>query len=160
MGAEERKNAAGVAGQGPLAKGELSSQSVSLKVQRIGELSILCFMRIITATNRSPVLAMYRLHEGLLNRMAHYRVKMGFGLHRGWAIEGAIGSEFKVDASYLSPNVNICGQLETATKLYGVNLLISDHQVRTLTQRFRRLLRRVDCVQMPGFTGKMYLYTI
>lgn len=32
---------------------------------------------------------------------------MGFGLHYGWAIEGAIGSKMKVDASYLSPHVNM-----------------------------------------------------
>ena len=41
---------------------------------------------------------------------------MGFGLHQGWAIEGAIGSKFKVDASYLSPNVNMASRLEAATK--------------------------------------------
>jgi hypothetical protein len=35
-----------------------------------------------------------------------YEVEMGFGLHIGWAIEGAIGSKFKIDASYLSPYVN------------------------------------------------------
>ena len=32
---------------------------------------------------------------------------MGFGLHYGWAIEGAIGSNLKIDASYLSPDVNM-----------------------------------------------------
>ena len=41
---------------------------------------------------------------------------MGFGLHFGWAIEGAIGSLFKIDASYLSPNVNMAARLEAATK--------------------------------------------
>lgn len=50
---------------------------------------------------------------------------MGFGLHVGWAIEGAIGSEFKIDASYLSPNVNMASRLEAATKQFGVSLLIS-----------------------------------
>ena len=45
-----------------------------------------------------------------------FKVKMGFGLHFGWAIEGAIGSEHKIDASYLSPNVNIASRLEAATK--------------------------------------------
>jgi class 3 adenylate cyclase len=49
---------------------------------------------------------------------------MGFGLHIGWAIEGAIGSEYKIDASYLSPNVNISSRLEAATKQYGVQILI------------------------------------
>ena len=41
---------------------------------------------------------------------------MGFGLHMGWAIEGPIGSCFKIDASYISPNVNIASRLEAATK--------------------------------------------
>lgn len=50
---------------------------------------------------------------------------MGFGLHFGWAIEGAIGSRFKIDASYLSPNVNIASRLEAATKQFGTTLLIS-----------------------------------
>jgi class 3 adenylate cyclase len=50
---------------------------------------------------------------------------MGFGLHVGWAIEGAIGSFYKIDASYLSPNVNMASRLEAATKQYGVQLLIS-----------------------------------
>jgi class 3 adenylate cyclase len=50
---------------------------------------------------------------------------MGLGLHQGWGIEGAIGSEFKIDASYLSPNVNMAGRLEAGTKIFGVPLLIS-----------------------------------
>ena len=41
---------------------------------------------------------------------------MGFGLHVGWGIEGAIGSTFKIDASYLSPNVNMASRVNYATK--------------------------------------------
>ena len=38
---------------------------------------------------------------------------------------GAIGSRWhKVDASYLSPHVNIAARLEAATKQYGVSMLI------------------------------------
>eukprot|EP00961_Rhodomonas_salina_P098965 1331260-Rhodomonas_salina.1 len=29
---------------------------------------------------------------------------MGFGIHYGWGIECAIGSQFKIEASYLSPH--------------------------------------------------------
>lgn len=64
----------------------------------------------------SDKLAKYKLNEGLNLRMPNYSVKMGFGLHVGWAIEGAIGSNFKIDASYLSPNVNMASRLEAATK--------------------------------------------
>lgn len=119
-------------------------------VERMGELSVLSFLKIIAATNRSPVLATYRLHEGLLARMPNYRVKMGFGLHYGWAIEGAIGSEFKVDASYLSPNVNVATSLEGATKIYGITMLVSEMLVCKLSKRFQRVLRRVDRVEEMG----------
>ena len=67
----------------------------------------------------------YRKNELLLQKLPNYKVEMGFGLHIGWAIEGAIGSEFKIDASYLSPNVNMASRLEAATKQFGVNFLIS-----------------------------------
>jgi hypothetical protein len=32
-------------------------------------------------------------------------VEMIFGLDAGWAVEGAVGSEYKIDATYLSPYV-------------------------------------------------------
>lgn len=68
----------------------------------------------------------YNTNPGLKARLGEkYRVRMGFGLHVGWAIEGAIGSEFKIDASYLSPNVNMSARLEGMTKIYGVPLLLT-----------------------------------
>lgn len=62
---------------------------------------------------------------------------MGFGLHLGWAIEGAIGSFYKIDASYLSPNVNMASRLEGSTKYYGVPLLYSGSLVNAMTPRAR-----------------------
>jgi class 3 adenylate cyclase len=59
---------------------------------------------------------------------------MGFGLHQGWAIEGTIGSYFKIDASYLSPNVNMSSRLEAATKAYDVKILISEPMYDLLTR--------------------------
>jgi class 3 adenylate cyclase len=50
---------------------------------------------------------------------------IGCGLNLGWAIEGLIGSQFKVDASYLSPNVNIASRVECATQLYGTHIMFS-----------------------------------
>jgi class 3 adenylate cyclase len=58
---------------------------------------------------------------------------MGFGLHVGWAIEGAIGSEYKIDASYLLPNVNMASRLEAATKQFGTTILLSDDFVALLS---------------------------
>jgi len=90
-------------------------------------MSMISFLKIIAALKRSRALIQYKEHKGLNERMPNYSVKMGFGLHVGYAIEGAIGSFYKIDASYLSPNVNMAARLEAATKQFGVPLLISGH---------------------------------
>ena len=60
----------------------------------------------------------YANHAGLNKRMPNYEVKMGSGLHLGWAIEGALGSFYKIDTSYLSTNVKMSEKLEESTKAY------------------------------------------
>jgi len=88
----------------------------SKHVQEVADLSLISFVKIDIKINRAPKMTKYRSHERLCERMKNYSVKMGYGLHVGWAIEGAIGSEYKIDASYLSPNVNMASRLEAATK--------------------------------------------
>lgn len=73
--------------------------------------------------------------------MPDYAVKLGFGLHQGWAIEGAMGSRFKIDASYLSPNVNVAMTLESSTKSYGKLLLISDEMYQILSPIMQKYCR-------------------
>ena len=85
---------------------------------------------------------------------------MGFGLHYGWAIEGAIGSEFKIDASYLSPNVNIASRLEAATKQYGVQLLISGELVQLLSPGVKKICREIDIVTVKGSMQPMRMFTV
>lgn len=79
-------------------------------------MSIIAFLKIVAALRVSYKMDKYKRNKELNERMPNYSVKMGFGLHVGWAIEGAIGSDFKIDASYLSPHVNMASRLEAATK--------------------------------------------
>jgi hypothetical protein len=92
--------------------------------------------------------------------MPGFKVRMGFGLHQGWAIEGAIGSIHKIDASYLSPNVNMASRLEAATKQYGVNLLVSDHMHAMFTEEIKLLCREIDRVTVKGSIMPVTLYTV
>ena len=86
----------------------------------IADLAFFSFMKIHAELNRSEKLRDYPKHKQLNERIPNYKVRMGYGLHFGWAIEGAIGSHHKVDASYLSPHVNVSMRLEGSTKQYGV----------------------------------------
>lgn len=85
---------------------------------------------------------------------------MGFGIHQGWAIEGAIGSLFKIDASYLSPNVNMAARLEAATKQFGTLLLISGSLVNIMSDEMQACCREIDTVTVKGSIKPMQLYTI
>lgn len=87
-------------------------------------------------------------------------MRLGFGLHVGWAIEGAIGSEYKIDASYLSPNVNMASRLEAATKQFGTTILISEDFARMLSPPVRCLYTRpssnissFNCLKLADKSG-------
>mmetsp|Transcript_28001 Transcript_28001/g.36182 ORF Transcript_28001/g.36182 Transcript_28001/m.36182 type:complete len:983 (-) Transcript_28001:549-3497(-) len=73
-------------------------------------------------------------------------VALGYGMHFGWAIEGAIGSNMKIDASYLSPHVNTAARLEAATKQFGTMFLMSEEFVQQLSPKNQALSRRIDNV--------------
>ena len=62
-------------------------------------------------------------------------VQLGFGLHAGKAVEGAIGSQRKLDATYLSEAVELSDYLESSTKKYGVNVLMSGKFYSLLVQK-------------------------
>lgn len=91
--------------------------------------------------------------------MAGRHIQMGYGLHYGWAIEGAIGSSLKIDASYLSPHVNTAARLEAATKQYKQQFLMSGAFVVRLSAANRQLCRKLDSVVLVGQTMPTKLFT-
>jgi hypothetical protein len=97
-------------------RGSLVLSRNSKRVNDTADLSLFSFLKVIAKINKLRTLCAYRRDKALNDRMDGYRVKLGFGLHVGWSIEGAIGSEFKIDASYLSANVHIASVLEGMTK--------------------------------------------
>ena len=97
----------------------------SNKVSQLCDMTLISFLKIIAQTKRSRKMRKYANHAGLNRRMPNYEVKMGFGLHLGWAIEGALGSFYKIDASYLGTNVNMSNKLEEETKTYGAMILLT-----------------------------------
>ena len=100
---------------------------------------------------------------GVQKRLPGYRVRLGYGLHYGWAIEGAIGTAYKIDASYLSPHVNMAARLEEATKQFGVPILMSAPFVCLLSKPSEHPLtayvRPVDVVRVKGSAAPIALFT-
>jgi len=132
-------------------------------VSRMADFSAIAFGKILGALHSSPVLATYRRHPGLQQRIGFnykYRVCLTFGLHSGWAIEGAVGSEFKIDASYLSPNVSIAVNIEKLTSTYGVSILMTESVVDLCCREVAEKFRLIDSVTIIGASQPLDLYCL
>jgi class 3 adenylate cyclase len=83
-------------------------------------------------------------------------VQMGFGLHAGKAVQGAIGSQRKIDATYVSEAVEKAEFLESSTKQYGLKMLMSDCFHELLDPKIRRRCRKLDQVYFPNDEDEAY----
>ena len=128
-------------------------------VSSLADKALVSFIRVIVEINASEELKKYALNTRIQQVFDDFQVELGFGLHVGWAIEGPIGSRYKIDASYLSPHVNLAETLEGTTKLYGVPLLLSGEMFALLSPFVRAFCRRLDCVKVSGRETPIVLYT-
>lgn len=65
----------------------------SLRVRQTADLAVYSFVKMVAEITRATSLQKYKNNPNLKERIKNYTgVKMGFGLHVGWAIEGPIGS--------------------------------------------------------------------
>lgn len=133
------------------------------KVSHVAEAALRSYVRTILQMRHSELLSGFAADEDvrreLHRRMPGLRLRLGFGLHYGWAVECAIGSNKKIDASYLSPHVNLASRLEAATKQFGVDLLISAHVHQLFRPDIQCLCRIIDCVTFKGSDQPIPIYT-
>ena len=122
---------------------ELKLKNVN-RVKQICDLALICFIRILIEINKSFKLAVYRQHKELNARMKNYKTRLGFGLHLGQSIECAMGSMFKIDASYLGTNVDMANNLEENTKTFQKELIISGDFYDYLSDDAKKYLRLLD----------------
>lgn len=77
--------------------GELTLSKDSYLINNYAESALIALLKIISKTFKDPKILAYSSNEKLLERIPNYHVRLGFGLHTGWCIEGAIGSSYKID---------------------------------------------------------------
>lgn len=133
---------------------------IDWEITNTADCSVLSFLNVIIKINRDLRILSYRENEEIKSKIQDFQVNMGFGLHTGWAIEGAIGSTYKIDASYLSPNVNMAARLEAATRQYGVKLLFSGNIYELLSDELKEYCRIIDIVTVKGSIEPIKIYTI
>jgi hypothetical protein len=116
-------------------------------------------VNVVVSQQRQEVASSVKKKIDEEKKKEEFKVRMGFGLHAGWAIEGAVGSIYKVDATYLSPHVNMAARLETSSKQYQVPLLMSHLFHELLSEIPQKKCRKVDVVTVKGSEVPIGIYT-
>jgi Adenylate and Guanylate cyclase catalytic domain len=97
----------------------------------------------------------FRLSAGV----GAFSVSLIFGMDAGWAVEGAVGSEHKIDATYLSPHVNMASRMMSACKHYGVTILFSEAVQELMSDAAKGKLRNLDRVTVKGSSRIQKIFT-
>ncbi len=82
----------------------------------------------------------------------------GTGLHFGEVELGTVGDNKRLQATVIGDAVNLSSRLESATKLYGIDVLISDAVLTRLANPQEFNLRLIDTVRVKGKETPIVLY--
>lgn len=139
-------------------------QTLPKKQQHLFDKALYAFLKFVAELYRNDAFICQfsaAAAQRLYARMPGYTPRMGMGLHVGKAVEGAIGSDRKIDATYISRAVNYSEFLESSTKAYKVPLLMSGHFWEGLTEGAKNKTRKLDCVrQQSGVIFALHTYDI
>ena len=68
--------------------------------------SLITAVKIISEMRRANHVNITYKTPAIISKLGpNAKPTLNFALHSGWTIEGAIGSECKIDACYMSPNL-------------------------------------------------------
>lgn len=85
-------------------------------------------------------------------------IRIGMGLHFGEAISGTIGSEDRMEYTVIGDTVNLTSRIESATKAFGTDLLVSAALAIKVREQF--VLEKAGDVEVKGKSEPLTLYKV
>lgn len=150
-------------GRRPKAHPDASIREIQLEslpgIQAFTDRALLGMLKSFAGIHRDNNLNVWKNDFRLSAGVSAYRVDIIYGMDAGWAVEGAVGSEYKIDATYLSPHVNMASRMMSAAKQYGVTILLSKAVEKLLSKNCRKKLRHLDTVYVKGSNIKQDIFT-
>lgn len=117
--------------------------------EEIADRSVIAAIKSISEIGRAPDLQAYSRHPKISHRFGErYSIRISFSLHTGRSIEGAVGSEFKVDACYLSTDLQILHRIDQLCDLYDRTILLTGDLQKMLSEKGKEITRMIESVVM------------
>ncbi|MDX1908955.1 MAG: response regulator [Bacteroidia bacterium] len=85
-------------------------------------------------------------------------IRIGIGLHTGPLIMGIIGDERRLDAATISDTVNTTSRIESLTKFFGVDILLSENSYLLLPDPHAYHIRYIGPIQVKGRQKAVKIY--
>ena len=98
-----------------------------------------------------------RLNQNRL-KQGEPHISIGIGLNTGEVLSGNIGSSKRMDYTVIGDAVNLAARLESATKGFGTELLISEFTAKNIKRHHP--LREVDLIRVKGKTKPVRVYEV
>jgi adenylate cyclase len=106
------------------------------------------------------------MHQTLVKYNEHRRnsgyqaIEIGIGIHSGVTMLGIIGETERIDSTVISDSVNLASRLEGLTKIYGVNIIVSEEIYNTLRDNKKYKFRFLDIVKVKGKQRVIQIYQL
>jgi adenylate cyclase len=85
-------------------------------------------------------------------------IQIGMGIHSDEVVSGNIGSSKRMELTSIGDGVNLASRLEGTSKLYGVDIVISDQTYHRYKDRL--LVRELDFITVKGKTQPVTIYEL
>lgn len=86
------------------------------------------------------------------------KIRNGIGISKGEVIYGNFGSDEKLDRTVIGEPVNIASRLESKTKMYSLEIVVTEEVIKDLDASFH--FRWIDNVQVKGSSRHLKLFEI
>ena len=83
---------------------------------------------------------------------------MGLGINTGTSIVGNIGSNLRMDYTVIGDNVNLCSRVQSLTRKFNANFLITDHTYNYVKDIVKA--RKIGVLQVKGKSEPVMIFAV